>query len=48
MLRIDDTEEEVDLRPRRPPDVWRYEERGVIGAGDRETLAFCVATRGGR
>jgi hypothetical protein len=32
--RIEDTDEEVDLRPRRPPpEERRYEERGVRGAG---------------
>ena len=30
------TEEEVDLRPRRPPEERRYEERGVWGAGEAE------------
>lgn len=33
MERIDDTEEEVDFLPRRPPDDRRYEDRGVKGAG---------------
>lgn len=37
MLRIDDTDDDVDLRPRRPPDERRYEERGVNGAGDADS-----------
>lgn len=47
MDRIDETEEEVDLRPRRPVDVRRYEECGVRGDGDRD-VRFCgvVKTRG--
>jgi hypothetical protein len=36
MLRMLDTDEEVDLRPRRPPDERRYDDRGVNGAGDAE------------
>jgi len=36
MLRTDETDEEVDLRPRRPAEGRRYEECGVSGAGDRE------------
>jgi len=36
MLRIDETEEEVDLRPRKPADERRYELRGVRGEGDKE------------
>lgn len=36
MERIEDTDEEVDLRPRRPPEERRYEERGVRGAGEAE------------
>ena len=40
MLRTEETEEEVDFRPRRPPapDAWRYMERGVAGAGDSDDL----------
>lgn len=33
------TDDEVDFRPRRPivpAEEWRYEERGVSGAGERE------------
>lgn len=37
MLRIEDTEDEVDFRPRRPPEERRYEERGVSGAGEAES-----------
>lgn len=33
MERIEETDEDVDLRPRRPPLERRYEERGVRGAG---------------
>lgn len=33
MLRIEETDDEVDLRPRRPPEERRYEDRGVRGAG---------------
>ena len=36
MLRIDETEEEVDLRPRRPAELRRYDERGVKGDGESE------------
>lgn len=38
MLRTDETEDDVDLRPRSPPgpDEWRKEDRGVAGAGDKE------------
>ena len=36
MLRIEETDEEVDLRPRRPADGRRYEECGVRGAGESE------------
>lgn len=36
MLRIEDTDDEVDLRPRSPADDRRYELRGVWGAGDSE------------
>jgi hypothetical protein len=41
MERIDDTDDEVDFRPRRPPLDFRYDERGVCGAGladSRRTL----------
>ena len=37
---MEDTEDEVDLRPRRPPEERRYEDRGVIGTGDREDLCI--------
>lgn len=33
---MEETELEVDLRPRRPADDRRYEERGVSGAGEIE------------
>ncbi len=33
MLRIEDTDEDVDFLPRRPPEDRRYEDRGVSGAG---------------
>lgn len=50
MLRIEDTDDEVDFRPRRPPDERRYEDRGVSGAGDAESLLMdpepCVEPRG--
>ena len=37
MLRIEETEDEVDFLPRNPLDPRRYEEdRGVIGDGDRD------------
>jgi hypothetical protein len=36
MERIEDTEDDVDLRPRRPPEERRYDERGVSGDGERE------------
>lgn len=46
MLRIEETDEDVDLRPRRPPEAWRYEDRGVIGAGDSDDLVLGVGIRG--
>jgi hypothetical protein len=50
MLRMLDTDEEVDLRPRRPPDERRYDDRGVSGAGDAERRRRepepCVVVRG--
>lgn len=45
-LRIEEMEDEVDLRPRRPPDECRYDERGVIGAGEREARCLGVGIRG--
>ena len=46
------TDEEVDLRPRRPPEERRYEERGVRGAGEAESRRVepdpWVVTRGRR
>lgn len=37
MLRIEETEDDVDFLPRRPVEVRRYtEERGVSGDGDKE------------
>jgi hypothetical protein len=50
MLRMLDTDEEVDLRPRRPPDERRYDDRGVSGAGEAERRRSepepCVVVRG--
>ena len=50
MLRIDDTDDDVDLRPRRPPEERRYEDRGVKGAGDADRRLTepepCVEVRG--
>lgn len=45
MLRIEETDEEVDLRPRRPTEECRYEERGVSGAGEREERLRGVVMR---
>ena len=48
MLRIEETDEEVDFRPRRPmvlAEEWRYDERGVSGAGEREARLRGVVTR---
>lgn len=36
MLRTEETDEDVDLRPRRPAELRRYEERGVTGDGEME------------
>ena len=36
MLRMEDTEDEVDLRSRSPVEDRLYEPLGVIGDGDRE------------
>lgn len=36
ILRTDETDDDVDLRPRSPADPRRYEDRGVSGAGDSE------------
>lgn len=36
MLRTEETDEEVDLRPRRPVELRRYEDRGVMGEGERD------------
>ena len=48
MLRTEEIEEDVDLRPRRPvgPEESRYEERGVIGAGDKDNRWRGVGTLG--
>lgn len=52
MDRIDDTDDDVDFRLRRPPEERRYEDRGVRGAGDAERRRIelvpepCVETRG--
>ena len=35
---MEDTDEEVDLRPRRPAEERRYEDSGVRGAGEMECL----------
>jgi hypothetical protein len=37
MERIEDMDEDVDFRPRRPPEDRRYEDRGVNGAGDADS-----------
>jgi hypothetical protein len=37
MERIEDMDEDVDFRPRRPPEERRYEDRGVNGAGDADS-----------
>ena len=36
MLRMEETEDDVDLRPRSPADDRRYDPRGVMGDGERE------------
>ena len=36
MLRIDETDDEVDLRPRNPVEERRYELRGVSAEGESE------------
>ena len=36
MLRIDETDEDVDFRPRNPAEERRYDPRGVIGDGESE------------
>ena len=46
MLRMEETEEDVDLRPRRPPEERRYEDRGVIGPGDKEDLCLGLGILG--
>ncbi len=33
---MDETDEDVDLRPRKPAEDRRYEPLGVIGDGDNE------------
>lgn len=33
---MDETDEDVDFLPRRPPEDRRYEPRGVTGEGDIE------------
>jgi hypothetical protein len=56
MERMEETDEEVDLRPRRPPELRLYEERGVKGEGETEgrlpdpvveILGRCGACEGG-
>lgn len=44
--RIDEMDEDVDLRPRRPPEERRYEERGVRGEGERDRRLPEEETRG--
>lgn len=48
MLLIEDTEEDVDLRPRSPPGPGkcRPEERGVTGVGDKDDRFLGVGIRG--
>lgn len=36
MLRIEETDDDVDLRPRNPADDRRYDPRGVMGEGESE------------
>lgn len=49
MLRTDETEDDVDLRPRKPADERRYEPLGVIGDGDNEfRFRFVFSGRGWR
>ena len=49
MLRMDETEEEVDFRPRRPPDERRkLDECGVRGTGESETRWLVTRDRGAR
>ena len=43
---MEETDEEVDLRPRNPLDECRYDERGVMGAGDSDDLFFGVGMFG--
>lgn len=40
MERIEDTDEEVDLRPRRPAEDRRIVDRGVMGDGDSECRLY--------
>jgi len=47
MLLIEETEEEVDLRPRKPPLGRRKEECGVNGAGDKDDRFGVVLIRDG-
>jgi len=42
MLRIEDTDDEVDLRPLRPVLDRRYVDRGVNGEGDSDCLLLGV------
>lgn len=44
MVRMEETEEEVDLRPRRPVLARRKVERGVRGAGEMECRLFVGVT----
>lgn len=49
ILRTEETDEDVDLRPRRPAEDRRYELRGVRGDGDKELrlLELPLNGRGG-
>lgn len=42
---MEETEEDVDLRPRRPAEERLYEECGVMGEGERESLCRGFVTR---
>lgn len=45
MLRMEETEDEVDLRPRRPVEERLYDECGVRGDGERESRCRGFVTR---
>lgn len=42
---MDETEDEVDLRPRRPVEERLYDECGVRGEGERESRCRGFLTR---